>query len=400
MIKQKIPLIVALFIFTTFLLPSGTWAGNGLASIERLGKVLFNDSDLSSPTGQSCSSCHGRQVGFSGPTSAINRETAIYPGAVTERSGNRKPPAAAYGGDVPALVFDEETSSWYGGLFWDGRATGWRLGDPLAEQALGPFLNPLEQNNADAAAVCTIVAQSSYRALFESVWGIGSLDCVGDVDTTYDRIGISIAAYERSSEVSPYTSKFDSYLKGETSLTAEESMGLEVFEGSGGCTSCHPAVIDSAIGHPTFSHFGYANLGVPRNENNPFYTMPAEWNPDGENWVDPGLGGALLNLGYSSEVYEPQWGKHRVPSLRNVDKRPGPGFTKAYGHNGYFKSVDEFVHYLNTRDVAGEGWHGIPWPDPEISENMTNHVGDLGLAPDEEASLVSFLRTLSDDFAN
>jgi len=31
-------------------------------------------------------------------------------------------------------------TKWVGGMFWDGRATGWILGDPLAEQALGPFL--------------------------------------------------------------------------------------------------------------------------------------------------------------------------------------------------------------------------------------------------------------------
>jgi cytochrome c peroxidase len=32
-----------------------------------------------------------------------------------------------------------------GGNFWDGRATGEILGNPAAEQAKGPFLNPVEQ---------------------------------------------------------------------------------------------------------------------------------------------------------------------------------------------------------------------------------------------------------------
>ena len=45
-------------------------------------------------------------------------------------------------------------------MFWDGRATGWTLGDPLAEQALGPFLNPLEQNNASAQVVVDKVLAS------------------------------------------------------------------------------------------------------------------------------------------------------------------------------------------------------------------------------------------------
>ena len=39
------------------------------------------------------------------------------------------------------------------------------------------------------------------------------------------------------------------------------------------------------------------------------------------------------------------------PTLRNVDKRPRPDFIKAYGHNGYFKSLKEIVHFYNTRDA-------------------------------------------------
>ena len=37
--------------------------------------------------------------------------------------------------------------------------------------------------------------------------------------------------------------------------------------------------------------------------------------------------------------------------LRNVDKRPSPAFVKAYGHNGYFTSLKQIVHFYNTRDV-------------------------------------------------
>ena len=47
-------------------------------------------------------------------------------------------------------------------MFWDGRATGWTLGDPLAEQAQGPFLNPLEQNMPSAEEVIRRVKKSWY----------------------------------------------------------------------------------------------------------------------------------------------------------------------------------------------------------------------------------------------
>ncbi len=116
---------------------------------EELGKSLFFDTNLSDPPGQACAACHGPQVGYTGPDEAINKAGAVYEGAVLGRFGNRKPPSAAYAGDSPILYDDGK--SWVGGMFWDGRATGWTLGDPLAEQAQGPFLNPLEQNNASAA---------------------------------------------------------------------------------------------------------------------------------------------------------------------------------------------------------------------------------------------------------
>ncbi len=136
-----------------------------LTDQQQLGKNLFYDTNLSDPPGQACAECHAPAVGFTGPDQDINRAGAVYEGAVPGRFGNRKPPAAAYAGDSPILHYDG--TNWVGGMFWDGRATGLTLGDPLAEQAMGPFLNPLEQNNPGARQVCMKVAKSSYARLFE-----------------------------------------------------------------------------------------------------------------------------------------------------------------------------------------------------------------------------------------
>jgi cytochrome c peroxidase len=65
-----------------------------------------------------------------------------------------------------------------------------QLGDPLAEQALGPFLNNLEQNMPHPKQVIGIVKKSSYAGLFEAVWGAGSLDDKKEgIAATYVRIG-------------------------------------------------------------------------------------------------------------------------------------------------------------------------------------------------------------------
>src|SRR5512139_202904 len=156
---------------------------------EQLGKDLFFDTNLSDPPGQACAVCHAPAVGWTGPDEAINAAGAVYEGAVAGRFGNRKPPASAYAGDSPILYWDG--AKWVGGMFWDSRATGWTLGDPLAEQALGPFLNPAEQNNASPQVVIDKVLASSYKDLFLRV-------CI-DSDTAkrYECIGRSIAAYER-----------------------------------------------------------------------------------------------------------------------------------------------------------------------------------------------------------
>jgi cytochrome c peroxidase len=124
--------------------------------------------------------------------------------------------------------------------------------------------------------------------------------------------------------------------------------------------------------------------------------MPAKYNPAGTKWVDLGLGGFLKSISTTEDpiAWRRELGKHKVPTLRNVDKRPYPEFVKAYGHNGYFKSLEEIVHFYNTRDVVGESW-----PAPEVLANMnTNEVGNLGLTAGEEADVVAFLKTLSDGY--
>ena len=392
--RNKIMFALALTASAILLVAAVASAQGSLTDQETLGKFLFFDTNLSDPPGQSCAACHSPEVGYTGPDQAINAAGAVYEGAVPGRFGNRKPPAAAYDGDSPVLYYDGET--WVGGMFWDGRATGWTLGDPLAEQALGPFLNPAEQNNASPEVVITKVLASTYSDLFNQV-------CTGtSIAAQYECIGRAIAAYERSSEVSPYTSKYDYWLAGQATLTDQELWGMALFEGKAQCANCH--VVDVDEGAPLFTDFTYDNLGVPKNPMNPFYEMP--YNPDGAAWVDVGLGGFLKAEQYPESVWGPEWGKQKVPTLRNVDLRPSKKFVKAYGHNGYFKSLEEIVHFYNTRDVLA-GCDSLTkakpgkncWPAPEVAVNINiTEMGNLGLNHGEELAIVAFMRTLSDGY--
>ena len=400
-IKRLVPFTFVLLAFIAFGVVSSKAKSDGadLTPMELLGKKLFFDK-ISSPDSMSCADCHAPDVGFTGPVGGINKHGAVYRGAVSQRFGNRKPPSAAYATLSPVFHYDDVEGLFVGGNFWDGRATGEVLGNPAADQALGPFLNPVEQNNASKMAVLEQVASSKYAALWEIVWNEPiSYGTQADIEKNYDRIGLAIAAYEDSSEVNQFSSKYDYYLMGKVELTEQEAWGLELFEGKGFCSACHPSELGSGGEPPLFTDFTFDNLGVPKNPDNPFYSMDSVYlgdgspiNPEGAAWIDPGLGGFLMTRPEWENLAGENWGKHKVPTLRNVDKRDGNNFPKAFMHNGVFKSLKEVVHFYNTRDVE-------MWPPPEVGVNVnTDELGDLGLTDEEEDAIVAFMKTLSDGY--
>lgn len=201
---------------------------------EQLGKELFFDTKLSSPNNQSCAACHAESTGFTGPIAGINMAGAVYPGAVRQRFGNRRPPTAAYAGDSPIFHYDAGEGLFIGGMFWDGRATGWVTGDPLADQAMGPYLNPVEQNLPSQAAACMIVAKSKYAPLYTQAFGM-PIDCnLIDDDghlMAYKNFARAVAAFERSNEVSRFSSKFDAVMAMQAQFSPQEAAGWELFNG-------------------------------------------------------------------------------------------------------------------------------------------------------------------------
>lgn len=389
--------------------------GAELTPIEELGELIFNDPDLSIDRNQPCAACHGVDWGGSGPDSETNAGGAVYEGSILGRFGIRRPPSFAYATLSPVLHFSDRAGEWIGGLFWDGRATGEKLGEPAADQAQGPFLNPAEHALPAAACVVYRVGDSIYADLYAQVWGENIFSiafppdtdmlCEGEgvtislsagdeasVETEYDNIALSIAAYEKSPRVNQYSSKFDGWRSGDVRQSKQERDGYILFKKKR-CHRCH--VIDGD--DPAFTDFTYANIGVPSNPDNPALFA----DPD---FVDLGLGGFLMRRGDPPRVYESELGKMKAPTLRNVDKRPTASAVKAYMHNGVFKSLKEVVHFYNTRDVLPR-CEDLPapvfgvncWPAPEVPQNVnTREVGDLGLTSKQEDAIVAFMKTLTD----
>jgi cytochrome c peroxidase len=450
----------------------------GYAAQRILGGLLQYDLKISPFQNTACASCHMPYAAFSGPIPSVNLTMIAYPGSLRDRAAKRTAQRYTYSHAFPVLNFNTTQAAFFGGNFWDARATGYKLQAPDAEQAQFPPVDPLEMGFPDTACIAFRLSTAVYRPLFETVWGddfdiawpsdtaaicatpggaatFGSSTTpiqLSTVDRTkatniYDHWGQSLSFLERSPDVSPFTSKFDAYLAGKYTLTAEEKAGYNLFRGKGNCNSCHldgrstapsPTATSArdtgtaASVTPLFTCFGYANLGLPKNPRVALYyeTTPDRFgftpNPGGFTYTDFGLGTFFRSGFGSAPSPNSAWrqfaassdGKMQTSTARDValvppqcptTEAPGPYFQKEFFHNGYIKSLKQLVHFYNTRDKyrmqveSGECPAGTVervncWPAAEVPQNQDMTVGDLGLTDAEENQIVVFLQTLSDGF--
>ncbi len=320
-----------------------------------LGDLLYNDTNLSNPIGQSCASCHAVNAGFDDPNSA--NPTSV--GADGFSFGTRNSPTVSYSAHIPAPTQQGNgpQRALIGGLFLDGRAQS------LEEQAKGPFLNAIEMGNATESEVIAKIANSTYATEFELLFGESILD---DTERSYNYVADAIAAFERTSIFSPFTSTFDQVQAGNANFTAAETRGQTIFNNKGDCRRCH----HSDDGAEIFSDFSFKNIGVPSNQQLPaFFADP--------NFVDLGLGAQSDNAMNNGEF--------RTSTLRNIAN------TAPYMHNGVFDTLREVINFYNTRDTTFS-------QEPEVNQNVDQggRIGELGLTDNEIDDLVVFLGTLSD----
>ncbi len=458
--------------------------GSGYQAVQTLGKLMNFDENMSPFRNEACAFCHMPYAGFSGPIPSVNLTIVAYPGTFHFRAGKRTAQRYTYSPIFPQLQYNAIQSSFFGGNFWDARSTGYLLQSPDAEQALHPPVDTQEMGFPDTACIAFRLSQAVYRPLFELIWGAGSLDIRWPHDTekicatpggaavftesttpirlrpedrtkasdVYNHWGESISAFEHSPAVSASSSKFDAFLAGKYTLTADEKAGYNLFRGKANCTSCHldgrsatpkPGQTDTGTAAntaPMFTCFGYANLGLPLNPSVALFyqTKPDAFgftpNPYGFGYRDLGLG-TFLRSGYGSAANpNSQWlkfaptvdGQMQTSTVRDVamappqcptteagqkdqNGKPIPYFQKEFFHNGYAKSLKQLVHFYNTRDVyayhltSGHCPKGTTekvncWPMPEVPNNIDMTVGNLGLTDHEEDLVVTFMQTLTDGF--
>ncbi len=350
-----------------------------------LGYLLYNDLTISAERNTGCVTCHAHSAGFADPRSAADPVgMPVSPGSVPGKYGVRNAQTAAYATFSPPFHWSEAAGSYVGGEFWDGRANS------LADQAIGPPLNPLEMAMPDKKAVLDRLAENPvYLEAFRRLYGV-DLEW-NEVDLVYPKFGAAIGSFEPTDEFAEFNSKYDAYVAGKTELSAQEKAGLDLFNGKGKCANCHLSTPPENYPHALFTDFTYDNLGIPVN--------PRIAALHGVDTLPPDLG-----LGGRPEIAAKhpdgsQNGKFKVPTLRNIE------LTAPYGHNGVFATLEQIVRFYNTRDTLGQvadatdpGFGVTGWPAPEVPENVNKaELGNLGLTPDEEAAIVAFLKTLTDD---
>lgn len=348
-----------------------------------VGEALFNEKTLSAGGQQACASCHTEATAHADPAGT----DLPLGGPSLNRQGFRSSPTLRYlEANTP---FQFVSSQPFGGFTWDGRANTRTL------QASGPLLDSSEMANPDVAAVAAKVRSLSYFADLAQVYSLpnGATD-----QQVFDTVTLALGTYQAESpDYLLFNSKFDQFLDGQATLTAQETRGLALFNdpNRGNCASCHTSQVGGDRSRPLFTTFGYAALGLPRNTS---ITANAD-----SSFFDMGLcGPKRTDLADRMDLC----GKFKIPTLRNI------ALTAPYFHNATATTLEEAIGFYATRDINPGRWYPIVGGQPDKFNDLpstlrTNVVRtpplDLTtgatprMRPQDVTDIAAFLRTLTDD---
>ncbi|HEY2406926.1 MAG TPA: cytochrome c peroxidase [Polyangiaceae bacterium] len=350
-----------------------------------LGKKIFFDERLSEPSGTSCASCHDPTRAFAGGHgSSLGVPLGSRPGHFARRST----PSVLYLRYTPKFHYFEDDEAPApeprGGFFWDGRS------DSVAELVQQPLFNPDEMNAGTPRRLAAKITQGPYAKEFRAALGAAA-----DPDVVLHGVGVALEAYLTSDEMTPHSSKYDAYVRGEATLTEEERRGLEAFKDRrrGACSGCHRlAETSSNPAESMFTDYGYDAVAWPRNRE-----LPASHNAAS---FDLGL---CERKDTKTPSNDEKWcSSFRTPSLRNV------AVLESYGHNGVYKKLRDVMAFYALRAVAPARIYplGLKFDDvpPKYVANINifapiynqKEGGAPPLSDRDIDDIVAFLLTLTD----
>ncbi|HVZ87095.1 MAG TPA: cytochrome c peroxidase [Polyangia bacterium] len=350
-----------------------------------LGKKIFFDARLSEPPGTSCASCHDPARAYSGGHGSRN---GVPLGSRPGHFARRSAPSVLYMRNVPAFYYfdDDENPAPEprGGYFWDGRS------DSLVDLVRQPLFNPDEMNAGTPKRLAEKIVHGPYAEAFRAATGSAA-----EPEAVMHGIGVALEAFLKSDEMTPATSRYDAYVRGQVTLTEQERRGLEIFKDRhrGACSGCHRmAETSTNPAESMFTDYGYDAIGLPRNR-----ALPANQNPAA---FDLGL---CERKGAKVLANDPRLcGSFRTPSLRNV------AVQESYGHNGVYKSLRDVVAFYARRAVAPERIYPLGTRFDDVPAKYRANINIYApiynhregatppLSEDDIDAVVAFLETLTD----
>lgn len=317
-----------------------------------LGEKLFHDTRFSTTGKVACATCHVAEKAFTdGPLSVSE--------GIHGLTGTRNAPT------VVNAVFMES-------MFWDGRSPS------LEDQALHPFVNPVEMGLKDHQPILDIVrTDPEYVSAFKSVFGASS-DAVTMAEVTQ-----AIAAFERTQVAGD--SPFDRWFFGRDpeALTPAQKRGYALFVNEGRCVSCHLIEQTTAL----FTDNRFHNIGVGINKIQGEVPALAKEFLKAEVTASE-VDAAVLSNKKTSEIGRfvvtrgfDDLGAFKTPTLRNV------AATAPYMHDGSLATLREVVVHYNNGGVTQEG--------DRVNDFLSGGIRPLNLTDGQIDDLVAFMEALT-----
>jgi cytochrome c peroxidase len=288
--------------------PTYTFNDNPLrAAVFVLGRKLFYDPILSKDSTVSCASCHIRLAAFGHFDHALSH-------GIEGRIGRR---------NVPPL----QNLIWKDAFMWDGGVNHLEL------QPISPITNHTEMDETLKGVLEKLSHKGNYKSDFFAAFGDSMPTSAGMLKALAQFTGLMISA----------NSRYDKYMQGTDTFSAEEIAGLAIFRAK--CAVCHT--------EPLFTNNAYKSNGLP---------------------ADTSLNdkGRAAITGADADTY-----KFKVPSLRNI------AMTYPYMHDGRFRKLqDVLLFYSHPEHLAAHR-------SPEME-----NIGTL--TDTDKKCIYSFLQTLTD----
>lgn len=270
-----------------------------------LGRKLFFDPILSVDNTVSCGTCHA-------PVHAFADHNIKLSLGVENRQGVRNSPA----------VFN---MLWNKSFMWDGGINN------IEVMPIAPITDHREMAETIENVVKKLNEHKEYPTLFKNAFK----------NDLVDSRNMLLALAQFMGSIISSNSKYDQYVLGKYTLSADEKAGLSLFRTH--CESCHK--------EPLFTNYEFINNGIDS---------------------------VFKDLGRKKVTDESaDLGKFKVPTLRNIM------LTYPYMHDGRFKNIDEVLNHYSNGVIE--------------SATLDNRLKNgISLEANEKKQIKAFLSTLND----